>query len=102
MLPMHPMSTLRARVARRLAKRVAWSLVALAVVLGLSTLALVVAVTRAAAPPDTPVPAEAIATLQLSGRDWLETPLVLGESWGFAALGAVLVARQRAGALGWL
>ena len=101
-MTMHPMSTLRLRAARRLAKWLAWSLVALTVALGLSTVALVVAVTRAAVAPDTPVPPEAIAALQLSGRDWLQTPLVLVEAWGFAVLGAVLVSRQRARALAWL
>src|SRR5262245_20844037 len=105
---MHPMSTMRmlralhARVARRLAKWGAWSLVALAVALGLGLFPLRVAITNAASTPGTPVPAEAIADLDLSGSDWLKAPFLLGEAWGFAVLGAVLVARQHAPALGWL
>jgi hypothetical protein len=86
----------------RVARWLAWSLVALAVALGLSLLPLVVAASRAAAAPGTRVPAGAIAGLDLSGLSWLKTLPVLGEAWGFAALGAVLVSRRSAPALGWL
>jgi hypothetical protein len=86
----------------RIAMWVAWSLVALAVAFGLATLALDVAVTSAAAVPDTPIPPETIAALQHSGVSGLSALFALGEAWGFAVLGAVLVSRRYAPALGWL
>jgi hypothetical protein len=92
------MHTLRTRVARRLA----WSLFALVVALGLGLLPLVVAVTRAASAPGTPFPPAAVAALQLSGLDWLGLLLRLVVAWAFAALGALIVARSPAHAIGWL
>src|SRR5258707_269701 len=89
-------------MSTRVARWLAWSLVALAVALGLSLLPLVVAVSRAAAASGTPVPRGAIAGLDLSALSWLKALPMLGEAWGFAALGAVLVSHRSAPALGWL
>src|SRR5258708_35995096 len=87
-------------MSTRVARWLAWSLVALAVALGLSLLPLVVAVSRAASAPGTPVPPGAIAGLDLSGLSWLKTPPLPGEAWGFAALGPVLLSPQSAPARG--
>jgi hypothetical protein len=94
------MRTLREHVARRLATWGAWSLVALTVALGLAALPLAVAVANAAR--GAPLPPELAANLPQSALDWLAQLLGLGEALGFAVLGAVLVARQHATALGWL
>src|SRR5262245_16701311 len=98
MRSMRSMRSMRPRIATW----VAWSLVALAVALGFATLALDVAVTSATAVPGTPIPSQTIAHLQQSGVSGLSALFALGEAWGFAALGAALVARRHAPALGWL
>jgi len=98
---MTTMSTLRA-MRTRVAGWHAWSLAALVVALGLGVLLLFVAVTRAASAPSTPFPPAAVAALQPSGLDWLELALRLVEACAFAALGALIVARSSAHAIGWL
>src|SRR5258708_20087143 len=80
----------------------AWSLFALAVALGIGFLPLFVAVTRAASAPDTPFPPQAVAALQMSALGWIETLVSLVGAWAFAALGAVIVSRSPAHAIGWL
>jgi hypothetical protein len=102
MPPMHSMSTLHTRVARRLAKWVAWSLVALNVALSLGFLLLLVAVTGAASAPGTPFSPEAAAQLQASSVGWLNTLIGLVACWAFAVLGALIVSRDPAHAIGWL
>src|SRR5262249_6092749 len=52
--------------------------------------------------PGTPVPKEVAAGLQRSGLGWLQVAFYLAMACAFAALGAVLVARQSAQALRWL
>jgi hypothetical protein len=92
-------------MSRRIASWLAWSLFALTLALGLGTLTLMVALTRAAAAPGTPVPPAVAAGLRLSGLGWLQVVFYLAMLCAFAALGAVLVARQSrdpAPALGWL
>jgi hypothetical protein len=89
-------------MSTRVASWLAWSLVALAVALGLGVLLLFVAVTRAAAAPGSPFPPAAVAALQPSGLDWLVLALRLVVAWAFAALGAVIVSRSPAHAIGWL
>jgi len=94
-------------MSTRIASWLAWSLFALTVALGLGTVTLMVALTRAASAPGSPVPSEVAAGLRLSGLGWLQTVFYLATACAFAALGAVLVARQSrqpqpARALGWL
>jgi hypothetical protein len=93
-------------MSTRVARWLAWSLFALTVALGLGTVPLAIALTRAAA-PGSPVPPEVVAALRLSGLGWLQAVFYLATACAFAALGAVLVARQSrqpqpAHALGWL
>jgi hypothetical protein len=86
----------------RIARWLAWSLFALTVALGLGTLPLAIAVTRAAAAPGSPFPPEVVAKLPQSALGWLGlglTPVTLG---AFAALGALIVSRFPAHAIGWL
>src|SRR5215470_12200277 len=89
-------------VRTRVARWLAWSLVAFAVGLGLLPVASAVA--RAFSAPHPTVPQAVIAAAPLSAPvpSWLSALLALGEAWGFAVLGAVLVSRQSARALGWL
>jgi hypothetical protein len=94
-------------MSTRAARWLAWSLVALTVALALGTLTLLVALTRAASAPGTPLPPQVAAGLRLSGLGWLQVVFYLAIACAFAALGAVLVARQSrepqpAHALGWL
>jgi hypothetical protein len=86
----------------RLAKRVAWSLCALAVALGLGLLPLVVAVTRAAPTPGTPLPPDTAERLQVSALDWVEGVFGVVALVAFSVLGAVIVARSPARTLGWI
>jgi hypothetical protein len=102
MHPTHPKTMLRARVAWRLATWVAWSLVALAVALGLGTLPLVVAVTRAASATGTRFPSVGPAQLQVSSLGWPEALVGLVACWAFVALGAAIVARSPAPTIGWI
>src|SRR5260221_9764369 len=81
-------------MSTRVARWLAWSLFALTVALGLGTVTLMVALTRAAVAPGSPVPSEVAAALRLSGLGWLQTVFYLPMFCAFAALGAVLVARQ--------
>src|SRR5262249_16456683 len=82
----------------------AWSLVALPVALGPGALPPAVALTRAASTPapSTPLPPQAVAQLQLSAPSWQGLLGTVVLAWVFAALGALLVARSPAPALGWL
>src|SRR6266852_309888 len=94
-------------MSTRAVRWLAWSLVALAVALSLGTLPLLVALTRAASAPGTPLPPAVAAGLRLSGLGWLKVVFYLAILCAFAALGAVLIARQSrqpqpARALGWL
>src|SRR5258706_15250672 len=93
-------------MSTRVASWLAWSLVAPTLARGLGPVTLMVAPTRAAA-PGSPVPSEVAAALRLSGHGWLQVVFYLATACAFAALGAVLVARQSrqpqpAHALGWL
>ena len=84
-------------MSTRKAKWLAWSLVTFAIALGLGTLPLLIAVARAASAPNTPLPPQLASSLGLLG------PLgYLVTACGFGALGAVIVSRDRAHAIGWL
>jgi hypothetical protein len=85
--------------ARR-AGMLGWSMFALAVALGLGTLPLAIAVTRAA--PGSPFPPEVVAKLPQSALGWLGLGLTPVVPWAFAALGALIVSRSPAHAIGWL
>jgi hypothetical protein len=86
----------------RIARWLAWSLFALTVALGLGTLPLLVAVTRAASALGTPFPPAAAAALQASTLGWLQALVTLVVAWAFAALGALIVSRYPTHAIGWL
>src|SRR5262245_37429744 len=88
----------------RAAGWLAWSLVALAVALGLGTLPLALAVTGAASIPvaNAPWPPQAVTQLRLSALGWQQLLGTVVLAWVFTALGALIVARSPARALGWL
>src|SRR5262249_20544628 len=89
-------------MSRRVAKWLAWSMITIAVVLAIGVLPLVVAVTRAAAAPHTPLPLSVAAPLQARPLGWLELPLRLAVACALAVLGALLVSRDPAHGLGWI
>src|SRR5258708_31725103 len=95
------MSTLRTQRTRA-ASRLAWSLFALTVALGLGILPLFVAVTLAASAAGTPLPTQTVAPLDVSAIFWIETPLVLLALWTLSALGALIVSRHPTHAIGWI
>src|SRR5258708_670484 len=95
------MSTLRTQRTRA-ASRLAWSLFALTVALGLGILPLFVAVTLAASAAGTPLPTQTVAPLDVSAIFWIETPLVLLAKWTLSALGALIVSRPPTHAIGWI
>jgi len=89
-------------MSTRVARWLAWSLFALTVALGLGTLPLAIAVSRAASAPGSLLPLSATTQLQASPLNWLGTLVGLVACWVFSALGAVIVSRYPAHTLGWI
>ena len=89
-------------MSARIAKWVAWSMCALAVVLTIAGVPLAIIAANAASNPATQVPPAAAKALQASPLDVIGTLLISLGVLAFSALGAVIVSRYPSHAIGWI
>ncbi|HEY7339973.1 MAG TPA: hypothetical protein VH591_03765 [Ktedonobacterales bacterium] len=90
----------------RIAKRLAWSLFALALVLSISAVLLVIAFDSAVTAPHTRLPPAIVQGMHLSALDWIldwiEGVMGVVPLLAFSALGALIVSRYPTHAIGWI